>query len=158
MRGGPTITHVDDLPFHEVARQRLADGRVVSIREKWFELSPRLVAFYSEWDPGALGPIHGHTGDHTVYILGGSIEVGGAVLRAGAHVTLEWGDVFGPQVAGPDGCLMYGVIAGDGRPFLHVDRWHAFLAEHGATELPVQLPELPAFAAMERRLVNPTDR
>ena len=51
---------------------------------------------------------------------------------------------------------MYGVIAGDGRPFLHVSKWQAFLAEQGAEELPVVLPELPAFAAGEQRLVNPT--
>jgi hypothetical protein len=158
MRGGPTITHLDDLPFHEVARQRLADGRVASIREKWFELTPRLVAFFSEWDPGALGPIHGHTGDHTVYILGGSITFDGVECGAGTHITLEWGDVFGPQIAGADGCTMYGVIAGDGRPFLHTAKWHAFLAEQGAEELPVTLPELPAFAAGEQRLVNPTGR
>ena len=42
MRGGPTITHLDDLDWHDVARQRLADGRVVSIREKWFELRPQI--------------------------------------------------------------------------------------------------------------------
>jgi hypothetical protein len=157
MRGGPTITHVDDLPFVEVARQRLADGRIVSVREKWFELSPRLVAFYSSWDPGALGPLHGHTGDHTVFILEGEFRVGDTVCRAGSHITLEWGDVFGPQIAGPEGCLMYGVIAGDGRPFFHREKWHAFLAEHGVEELPVELPEMPAFAAMDHRLVNPTE-
>lgn len=157
MRGGPTITHVDDLPFVEVARQRLADGRVVSVREKWFELTPRLIAFYSVWDPGALGPLHGHTGDHTVYILDGSFTVGDVVCRAGSHITLEWGDVFGPQIAGPEGCTMYGVIAGTGQPFLHRAKWRAFLAEQGAEELPIELPEMPAFAAMEQRLVNPTD-
>ena len=157
MRGGPTIKHLDDLPLIEVARQRLADGRVVSVHEKWFEMTPRLIVFYGEWDPGALGPLHGHTGDHTVFILEGSITVGGVECTAGTHITLEWGDVFGPQQAGPDGCRMYGVIAGDGRPFLHADKWHAFLAEHGAEELPVTLPELPAFAGGAPRLVNPTD-
>lgn len=157
MRGGPTITHLADLPFHEVAKQRLADGRIVTIREKWLEMGPRLVAFYGEWEPGALGPIHGHTGDHTVYILGGSISIAGMPCGPGTHITLEWGDVFGPQEAGPEGCTMYGVIAGNGRPFLHAEKWHAFLAEHGAEELPVTLPELPAFAASDFRLVNPTD-
>jgi hypothetical protein len=157
MRGGPTIQHLDDLPFVEVASQRLADGRVVSVREKWFELTPRLVVFYSEWDPGALGPVHGHTGDHTVYILDGSIRVGDTECGPGTHITLEWGDTFGPQIAGPDGCIMYGVIAGDGRPFLHLDLWHEFLAEQGAEELPVTLPELPAFASTDQRLVNPTE-
>jgi hypothetical protein len=157
MRGGPTITHLDDLPFVEVARQRLADGRIVSVREKWFELSPRLVAFYSVWDAGALGPLHGHTGDHTVFILEGEISFGEVVCRAGSHITLEWGDTFGPQVAGPQGCVMYGVIAGNGRPFLRPAQWASFLAEHGAEELPITLPELPAFAAAELRLVNPTD-
>jgi hypothetical protein len=157
MRGGPTILHHDDLPFVEVARQRLADGRVVSVREKWFELTPRLVAFYSVWDAGALGPLHGHTGDHTVYILEGSITLGDTVCGPGTHITLEWGDVFGPQIAGPDGCTMYGVIAGTGRPFLHPAKWKAFLAEHGAEELHIELPEMPAFAAAEQRLVNPTD-
>ena len=157
MRGGPTIKHLDDLAFVEVARQRLADGRVVSVREKWFELTPRLIAFYSVWDPGALGPLHGHRGDHTVFILEGSFTVGDTVCRAGSHITLEWGDVFGPQMAGPDGCVMYGVIAGDGATFLHKARWQQVLAEQGAEERAVEFPEMPAFAMMDQRLVTPTE-
>ncbi|MCB0994165.1 MAG: hypothetical protein KDB21_03675 [Acidimicrobiales bacterium] len=157
MRGGPTITHLDDLDWHDVARQRLADGRVVSIREKWFELGPRYVVFYSRWDPGALGPLHGHTGDHSVFILEGEITVGDVVCRAGSHLMLEWGDMFGPMEAGAEGCLMYGVVAGNARPFLRSNEWAAFLAERGAEELPVAFPEMPAHLGPDTPLVNPTE-
>ncbi|HEX7096504.1 MAG TPA: hypothetical protein VF183_11520, partial [Acidimicrobiales bacterium] len=104
-----------------------------------------------------LGPLHGHTGDHSVFILSGEITIGDHLCRAGSHLVLEWGDMFGPMIAGPDGCTMYGVIAGNGRPFLHNEKWAAFLAERGAQELPVELPEMPPFLGSEPTLVNPVE-
>ncbi len=147
VRGGPSIKHFDDTPFMDVMRFRLADGTTARVREKWIELSPRFVAFYNEWDPGAMSPRHGHTGDHSIFILEGSISCANVVCTAGSHIMLEWGDTFGPWVAGPEGCKLYGFIAGEGSPFFDLEGWAAFLAERGAEEIPVPTPPLPVWLA-----------
>lgn len=66
MRGGPIIRHLDDVPAQEMSRFRYADGRTASIWEKWIEMSPRYLAFWNKWDPGALSLPHGHHGGATV--------------------------------------------------------------------------------------------
>ena len=157
MRGGPSIKQFDDTPFHDVLRFRFADGRIARIREKWIEMSPRFVAFYNEWDPGAMTPKHGHTGDHSIYIIEGEITCGDIVCPAGTHIMLEWGDTFGPWVAGDEGCKLYGFIAGDGHPFFDLEGWPAFLADHGAEELPVVHPPLPPWAPSGSVLPGPLD-
>jgi len=146
MRGGVTIKHFDDTPFQVLLRFKLADGTIAVIREKWIEMTPRYVAFYNEWDPGALSPRHGHTGDHAVFILEGEIRCGDVVCRAGTHLMLEWGDTFGPWEAGPEGCKLYGFIAGDGHPFYDLEGWAEFLSARGVEELPVLPPDLPLWA------------
>jgi hypothetical protein len=145
MQGGPRIKHLDDLPWIEVSKIRLADGKVACIREKWIEMSPRFVCFYNEWDAGAMTPPHGHTGDHSIFVTEGEISDGTTTCRAGSHIMPEWGDTFGPWVAGPQGCKLYGFIAGDGRPFFQQEQWQRYLADRGAQELPVPLPPLPAW-------------
>lgn len=133
MRGGPTITHLDDVPAEEMLRFRFRDGSTASVWEKWIELSPNYVAFWNRWEPGAMTAPHGHTGDHINFILSGEIRSKHGVARAGSHIMLEHGDIFGPWVAGPDGCELYGFIAGEGSPFAgDADEWAAFLDEHGA--------------------------
>jgi hypothetical protein len=141
MRGGPSILHIDDIPSEEVARYRLADGRIASVREKWIELSPRYVAFYNEWDPGALSPLHGHHGDHSNFILRGSIRCGSRECGAGTHIMLEYGDLFGPWEAGPDGSALYGFVAGEGSAYgCDPDQWQSFLAQRGVESLAVPRP------------------
>src|SRR5438477_3005057 len=61
VHGGPSIVDLEDVPWMDVSKIRLSDGRVVGIREKWIELSPRYVVFFNVWDPGAITPPHGHT-------------------------------------------------------------------------------------------------
>jgi len=70
------------------------------------------------------------------------VQCGDRLLAAGDHVMLEWGDTFGPWEAGPEGCEMYGFIAGDGTPF-NGDRaaFDRLLAERGARVVPLPLPE-----------------
>ena len=118
MQGGPRITHLDDVPIEEMLRFEFSDGRTASIWEKWIEMSPRYFAFWNRWDPGAMSPLHGHTGDHINLILKGEIRCGEVVCREGTHIMLEWGDLFGPWEAGPEGCELYGFIAGDGHALL----------------------------------------
>ena len=142
MRGGPSIKHLDEVPAEEVFRVRYSDGRKASIYEKWIEHSPRYVAFWNRWDPGAMTPLHGHHGDHINFILEGEIRCGDIVCGAGTHIMLEYGDLFGPWVAGPEGCTLYGFIAGEGTPFSGDDGvWKAFLAEHGAEVEPIAMPK-----------------
>src|ERR1700712_1326375 len=76
MRGGPDIRHLDDVPAEEMLRFRFADGHTASIWEKWIAMSPRYVAFWNKWDPGAMTAQHGHMGDHTNLILKGEIRCG----------------------------------------------------------------------------------
>lgn len=142
MRGGPTIRSLDDVPEQEMWRFELADGRTASIWEKWIEMTPRFSAFWNRWDPGAMNPDHGHKGDHSILVLKGSVTCGERVIRAGDHVMLEYGDTFGVWEAGPEGCELYGFIAGDGTPF-NGDRaaFDALLAERGARVIPLPLPE-----------------
>lgn len=142
MRGGPIIKHIDDVPSEEMCRYRLRDGRIASIWEKWIELSPRYVAFWNQWDPGAMSPYHGHHGDHINYILQGEIRSGDIVCRAGSHIMLEYGDLFGPWEAGPEGCTLYGFVAGEGSAYAGDPAvFDAFLKERGAESLPVPMPK-----------------
>jgi hypothetical protein len=148
MRGGPSIQHLDDVPEEEVLRFEFADGRTASIWERWIELSPRYVAFWNSWDPGAMSALHGHTGDHSNLILKGEIRCGDVVCCAGTHIMLEWGDLFGPWEAGPEGCELYGFIAGEGSPFSgDPATFEALLAARGARMVALPMPQrLPPWA------------
>ena len=142
MRGGPSIKHLDDVPWEEMTRTRYADGREASIWEKWIELSPRYLAFYNRWDPGALSPLHGHHGDHINLIIKGEIRSAHGVCKEGTHIMLEYGDMFGPWMAGPEGCELYGFVAGEGSAFMGDNAiWEAFLKEHDAEMMPVPMPK-----------------
>ncbi|MFZ1161005.1 hypothetical protein [Mycobacterium sp.] len=142
MRGGPSIKHLDDVPAEEMLRYEFADGRTASIWEKWIELSPRYVAFWNKWDPGAISPRHGHVGDHSNFILAGEIRCGDVVARTGTHIMLEWGDVFGPWEAGPDGCELYGFIAGEGQLFSgDTAAYEELLKARGAQSVPLPMPK-----------------
>jgi len=158
MQGGPRIKHLEELPWIEVAKFQYADGHVAAVRERWFEHGPRFVAFYSEWEPRALSPIHGHTGDHSIYILRGGIFNDVQRCPAGSHIMLEWGDTFGPWEAGADGCTMYRVVTGPANVYLDRDHWKQFLAERGASEVPVTLPRFPLWygTGASELLPNPT--
>jgi hypothetical protein len=151
MRGGPVIKLLDEVPMEEMARFRFADGHTASIWERWIELSPRYVAFWNRWDPGAFSPSHGHAGDHINLILKGELRCGDIVCGAGSHIMLEWGDTFGPWEAGPEGCELYGFIAGDGTPFAGDDEaYHKLLAERGAEIVPLPMPtRLPPWADLK---------
>jgi hypothetical protein len=141
MRGGPTIKALEDVPAQEMWRFEFEDGRTASIWEKWIEMSPRFSAFWNRWDPGAMNPSHGHQGDHSILVLQGEVRCGDVLVRAGGHVMLEWGDTFGPWEAGPEGCELYGFIAGDGTPFPgDRDAFERLLAARGARVVPLPMP------------------
>lgn len=147
MYGGPKITHLEDVPAEEMLRFQFKDGSTASIWEKWIEMSPNYIAFWNKWDPGAMTPHHGHRGDHVNFIIRGQItDVHGNVARAGSHILLEYGDQFGPWVAGPEGCELYGFVAAvggsGGAAFAgDPDLWAQFLEKHGAVSVPVPMPK-----------------
>lgn len=151
MYGGPRIKHLDDVPTEEMLRFRFEDGHTASIWEKWIELSPDYVAFWNKWDPGAMTPQHGHHGNHINFIVQGEIRSKDGVCGVGTHIMLEYGDMFGPWVTGPEGCELYGFIAGEGSPFPGDPAvFAAFLAEHGAEQVPLPMPtRLPPWSAMK---------
>jgi hypothetical protein len=141
MMGDPSIKYLDDVPAEEMLRFEFSDGRTASIWEKWIELSPRYIAFWNRWEPGAMTPRHGHTGDHINFILSGEIRCGDVVCRAGSHIMLQWGDMFGPWEAGPEGCELYGFIAGEGTPFSDADDpYYGLLEKRGAKLVPLPMP------------------
>jgi hypothetical protein len=142
MRGQATLKHLDEVPAEEMTRYRLADGTVTSIWEKWIEISPRYVAFWNKWEPGAWSPSHGHHGDHINLILRGELRCGSTVARAGTHIMLEYGDIFGPWEAGPEGCELYGFVAGEGSAYPgDTELWRRTLEERGVQVLPSPMPK-----------------
>jgi hypothetical protein len=147
------------VPAEEMLRFRFKDGHTASIWEKWIELSPRYIAFWNKWDPGAMTAQHGHHGDHINLILQGEIRSETHVCGSGTHIMLEYGDLFGPWVAGPEGCTLYGFVAGEGSSYTgDIGVWHAWLEKHGAESVPVPMPKrLPPWwrdKLMQQRIVN----
>lgn len=136
MLGGPKITHINDKPANEVLRIEYGDGRSASVWERFLEMTPRYFSFHNSWEPGAMAPRHGHHGDHVVYVLGGEITVGDVLCTPGSHIYLQYGDSFGPWVAGPQGAQLLGIIYnGDGRAFFAEEdmaHFQQLLKERGA--------------------------
>ena len=117
MLGGPVIVHLDDVKEQEVVRVEYDDGRVTSIHERFVVQTPRMLSFYNKWDPGMFSLKHGHQGDHIVFVLEGEVTVGDVPCRKGSHIFLMHGDTFGPWEAGPNGCELLGIVAGEGSAF-----------------------------------------
>lgn len=112
MRGGPSIKHLDDVPAEEMLRYEFADGRTASIWEKWIELSPRYFAFWNKWDPGP-SPRSTVTPAITAISSWPARSAAATWSPAQARTSCLSGDVFGPWEAGPQGCELYGFIAGE---------------------------------------------
>ncbi|EQA98428.1 hypothetical protein [Sphingobium baderi] len=151
MMGGPIIVHVDDVHEQEVVRVEYDDGRHTSIHERFLLDTPRMFSFWNRWDPGMISLKHGHQGDHIVFVLDGEVMVGGVQCRKGSHIFLMHGDRFGPWIAGPEGCELLGIIAGDGSAFWSdqdMADYQAMLTEAGARMAAVPpLAERPPFRA-----------
>lgn len=117
MLGGPKIVHLDEVKEQEVVRVDYEDGRSTSIYERFLLQTPRMFSFYNKWDPGMFSLKHGHHGDHIVFVLDGEVMVGDVLCKKGAHIFLMHGDTFGPWTAGPEGCELLGIIAGNSAAF-----------------------------------------
>lgn len=141
--GEARITNWRDLPWQDVKRLQLGD-RTVSAREKWMEFSPRYLSLYAEWDPGMIIQPHGHRSDHIVFVLDGDMRCGEVHCPAGTHIALDHGDVFGPFVAGEQGCKLYMIMMGDPRSFpVDPDGFRIWLEARGASPLPNPSIDMP---------------
>jgi hypothetical protein len=146
--GGPRLAfvHLDDVPWTEVIAQQHGDRRV-SVHEKFLEWTPDRMVVLGRYDPGMVIERHGHESDNLVYVIEGDLEVGGRPCPAGTLIVLETGAVFGPLVAGPDGCLLFETWGADVMP-VPVDKegYAKLLAERGITRLENPPFERPASA------------
>jgi hypothetical protein len=143
MAGSPRFRNLDELPWQEVRRQRHGE-RVVSVREKWLEFSPRYLSLYARWDPGMMVQPHGHNSDHVVFVIEGEMTCGDVRCTPGTHIALDQGDVFGPFVAGPEGVTLFEVMMGDPRSFPgDLEAFEALLADKGVRQLPNPAIDMP---------------
>ncbi len=143
MTESPRFTHLDELPWQEVRRQRHGD-RITSVREKWLAFTPDYLSLYAEWDPDMIVQPHGHNSDHVVFVVRGEMSCGDVRCVAGTHIALDQGDTFGPFVAGPEGVALFEVMMGDPRSFpADLDGHDAFLRERGVEQLPNPPIDMP---------------
>lgn len=133
--GQPRFTHLDDLPWQEVRKQRHGD-RTASVREKWMEFSPKYLSLYAAWDPGMIVHAHGHFSNHVVFVISGEMRCGDVQCPAGTHIALDQGDTFGPFIAGPEGVVLLEIMMGDPRSFpVDPDGYKRLLAERGVEQI-----------------------
>jgi hypothetical protein len=135
--GGPRLAfvHVDDVPWTEVIAQQHGDRRV-SVHEKFLEWTPDRMVVLGRYDPGMVIERHGHASDNLVYVIEGDLDVGGRPCPAGTLIVLETGAVFGPLIAGPEGCLLFETWGADVKPVpADKEGYATLLAERGITRL-----------------------
>jgi hypothetical protein len=131
--------HLDDVPWREVKAQMHGDQRV-GVHLKFMETSPRRTVIYTRYDPGLVIEEHGHSSDHVIFILKGSLMVGETDCRPGTMVLLEHGATFGPLVAGPEGTELIEFYTGDVTPVpADKDAFHALLESRGIVEVPAEI-------------------
>ena len=132
----PRFRHMNDEAWREVRAQDHS-GKRVSAYEKWLEFLPRLLSFVGIWDPGMIIAQHGHMCMNTIFILEGSMTCGGVLCTKGMHITLDVGVPYGPNITGPDGCLVLEVMTGDVTPwFADNDGFAALKKARGIVQIP----------------------
>jgi anti-sigma factor ChrR (cupin superfamily) len=67
--------------------------------------APTVVALKME--PGAVTVRHAHASERIEIIVRGSLHVGDLVLRSGDVMKAGVNEMYGPHVAGPEGCLTF---------------------------------------------------
>lgn len=140
---GPRLAFVDeaDVPWREVIAQQHG-ARRVSVHEKFLEWTPDRMVVLGRYDPGLVLERHGHKSDNLVYVMEGELSVGledGSARHCGPGtlVVLEEGAVFGPLVAGPEGCLLFETWGRDVTPVpADKEGYYRMLAERGIERLP----------------------
>lgn len=130
--------HIDDFPALEVKAQ-LHGERRVGVHLRFLEQTPSRAFNYCRYDPGMTLEVHGHSSDHAIFVVKGSLSVGDVECTPGMLVVLEKGAVFGPLVAGPEGTELLEFYAGDMRPVpADPDAFSRLLEERGITPAPAR--------------------
>ncbi len=146
------FVHADDVAFTEVVAQEHPGGRRVSAYNKFLEWTDRRLVNITRYDPGLVLERHAHASDHVVFVLEGDLEIGGRPCPTGTLIVLEQGAVFGPLIAGADGCTLFEHWAGDPMPVpVDPDLYHRTLDERGITRLPNPPFDPPAHLSNRER-------
>lgn len=137
------ITHESTVPWTEVIAQLHGDERR-SVHEKFIEWNDQRMVVLGRYDPGIILERHGHSSDHLIYVLEGTLWVGEYHAPKGTLIVLEEGAAFGPLRADEtEGCLLFECWLDDVTPLpADKDGYHALLASKGIVRLPN-----PAFVA-----------
>ena len=141
------IVHDEAVPFTEViAQEHTVHGAVEhrSVHEKFLEWNSQRMVVIGRYDPGIILERHGHSSDHIIYVLEGTLRVGEYECPPKTLIVLEEGAAFGPLFADEVvGCLLFETWLDDVTP-LPADKpgYHALLASRDIVRLPN-----PAFAS-----------
>jgi len=131
--------HLDDVPWREVKAQMHGDRRV-TVHLKFMESSPNRTVIYTRYDPDLVLEEHGHSSDHVIFILKGSLMVGATECPPGTMVLLEHGATFGPLVAGPEGTELIEFYTGDVTPVpADPPAYDALLESRGIVPVPAEI-------------------
>ncbi len=131
--------HIDDVPAQEVRAQVHGDRRV-GVHLRFMEMSDTRTVIYTEYDPGLVLEEHGHSSDHVLFILKGTLFVGETECTPGMMVLLEHGAVFGPLIAGPEGTELLEFYTGDVTPVpADPEGYERLLEEKGIVRVPSEL-------------------
>jgi quercetin dioxygenase-like cupin family protein len=109
------ILRVDDVAAVEVKAQMHGEKRV-GTHLRFLEQTPKRVFIHCHYDPGMIIEEHGHASDHAIFILDGMVRIGEVDCGPRTLVVLEQGAVFGPLVAGLEGCELLEFYEGDTTP------------------------------------------
>ena len=135
------IVHDEAVPFTEVIAQEHAVAGVVehrSVHEKFLEWNGQRMVVIGRYDPGIILERHGHSSDHLIYVLEGTLNVGAYECPPKTLIVLEEGASFGPLFADETvGCLLFETWLDDVTP-LPADKpgYHALLASRDIVRLP----------------------
>ncbi len=131
--------HIDEVPWREVRVQKHGE-RKAAVNLKILESMPHPTVIYTRYDPGMVLEEHGHSSDHVIFIIEGSLLVGDHPCPAGTMIMLEHGAVFGPLEAGPEGTLLVEFYSGNPAPVpTDPDGFDAMLESRGITPVVTRL-------------------
>lgn len=137
----PRILRIQDFPAIEVKAQMHGERRV-GVHLRFLEQTPTRTFIHCHYDPGMTIERHGHSSDHAIYVLGGSVRVGDTECEPGTLVVLDQGAVFGPLVAGPAGTDILEFYSGDVTPVpADPDSFRQLLHDRGIEPVPATFSE-----------------
>jgi hypothetical protein len=125
-------------------KAQMQGDRRVGVHLRFMERHPNRTVIHTWYDPGMTLEPHGHSSDHVIYILKGSLMVGETNCTPGMMILLEHGAVFGPLIAGPDGTELLEFYTGDVTPVPQDEEaFAAYLAERAIVPVSVAGFERP---------------